>query len=137
MASAHDDALAIKAIRAGASAYVQREARTDAIVRTIRDASTGQIAMPSQLAARLLRVVGRNEELSEREEQVVRLVARGKANKLIARDLHIAESTVKSHVGSILNKLGLDSRTQLALYATRNGLVAQEHTESIGETDGE
>jgi DNA-binding NarL/FixJ family response regulator len=81
--------------------------------------------------ARLVRVVGRNEALSERESQVLRLVARGRANKQIARELDIAQSTVKSHVGSILGKLGLDSRTQLALYAARTGLVALEQTEAL------
>jgi DNA-binding NarL/FixJ family response regulator len=121
-----DDTPALEAIRAGASAYLAKEVRTDVMLRTIRGARAGQVAMPSQVIDRLFHVVGRNDALSERESQVLRLVARGKANKLIARELDIAQSTVKSHVGSILGKLGLESRTQLALYAARTGLVALE-----------
>jgi DNA-binding NarL/FixJ family response regulator len=121
-----EDAPAIEAIRAGASAYLPKEARTDLMLRTIRGASAGQVALPAYAVSRLVRVVGRNDALSERESEVLRLVARGKANKQIARELDIAQSTVKSHVGSILGKLGLESRTQLALYAARTGLVALE-----------
>jgi DNA-binding NarL/FixJ family response regulator len=64
------------------------------------------------------------EELSERELDVLRLVARGWSNKQIARDLTIAENTVKTHVSTILGKLGVQSRTQAALYAERIGLVS-------------
>lgn len=130
MTGVDDDAPAIESIRAGASAYLPKEARTDVLLRTIRGASAGQVALPSHAVSRLVRVVGRHEALSEREAQVLRLVARGRANKQIARDLDIAQSTVKSHVGSILGKLGLVSRTQLALYAARTGLVALEQTET-------
>jgi two-component system, NarL family, response regulator LiaR len=63
------------------------------------------------------------EQLSERETDVLRLVAVGKANKEIARELGIGEKTVKTHVSSILAKLGLMSRTQAALHAVRIGLV--------------
>jgi NarL family two-component system response regulator LiaR len=125
-----EDAPAIESIRAGASAYLPKEARTDLVLRTIRGASAGQVALPSYAISRLVRVVGRHEGLSERESEVLRLVARGKANKQIARELDIAQSTVKSHVGSILAKLGLESRTQLALYAARTGMVALESCES-------
>jgi DNA-binding NarL/FixJ family response regulator len=62
--------------------------------------------------------------LSERETDVLRLIALGKANKEIAADLTIGEKTVKTHVSSILNKLGVQSRTQAALYAAHNGLVS-------------
>jgi two-component system, NarL family, nitrate/nitrite response regulator NarL len=62
---------------------------------------------------------------------VLRLVGRGQASKQIARELGIAQSTVKSHVGSLLDKLGLGSRTQLALYAARTGLVALEEPEIV------
>jgi NarL family two-component system response regulator LiaR len=78
-------------------------------------------------AARLMREVvapERPELLSERELDVLRLLAHGRANKQIARDLSIAEKTVKSHVSSILGKLGVQSRTQAALYAGRVGLVS-------------
>jgi DNA-binding NarL/FixJ family response regulator len=124
MTGVDDDIPAIEALRAGASAYLAKETRTDVLLRAIRSAGAGQVALPSRAAARLVRVVGRHEALSEREADVMRLVAQGKANKQIARELNIAQSTVKSHVGSLLSKLGLLSRTQVALYAARTGFVA-------------
>ena len=82
-----------------------------------------------EAAARLMREVRAPEspeKLSEREVEVLRLVAQGMANKSIARDLGITERTVKAHVGSILAKLHLDSRTQAALYAGRIGLIPHD-----------
>ena len=73
----------------------------------------------------------RPDALSQRETEVLRLLAHGSANKQIARDLGIAEKTVKTHVSSILGKLGLRSRTQAALYAGRVGLVPLSE---LGET---
>jgi DNA-binding NarL/FixJ family response regulator len=124
MAGIDEDGPAFEAMRAGASAYLTKETRTDTLLRTIRGAGSGQVALSSQAAARLVRMVGRHDVISERESEVMRLVARGKANKQIARELNIAQSTVKSHIGSLLSKLGLLSRTQLALYAARTGLVS-------------
>jgi NarL family two-component system response regulator LiaR len=123
MTGAHDDGAAIESIRAGAAAYLPKDAKVDVLLRSIRSAGAGQVAMPAQAAARLVRVVGRPDALSERESEVLRLVAQGMANKQIARELGIAQSTVKSHVGSIFGKLGLLSRTQVALYAARTGMV--------------
>lgn len=130
MTGVDEDAAAIEAIRAGAAAYLLKDARVDVLLRTIRSAGSGQVALPMEAAARLVRVVGRGEALSEREAEVLRLVARGLANKQIARELGIAQSTVKSHVGSILSKLRLPTRTQMALYAARTGLVALERHEA-------
>jgi DNA-binding NarL/FixJ family response regulator len=129
VAEANDDALALESIRAGASAYLSRSMHTDVVVRTIRSVSAGHVMMPSNALSRLVRDRERHDVLSERESDVLRLVARGRANKQIARELGIAPSTVKSHVGSLLSKLGLSSRTQLALYAARTGLVALDHHE--------
>ena len=69
------------------------------------------------------------EELTERETEVLRLLAQGQANKQIARSLNIAEKTVKTHVSNILSKLGVQSRTQATLYAIRNGLVSPGSSE--------
>jgi NarL family two-component system response regulator LiaR len=66
------------------------------------------------------------EDLTERELDVVRLVAQGLSNQAIARDLVISEKTVKSHISNILGKLHLDDRTQLAIYAIKKGLVTPE-----------
>lgn len=127
MAGVDEDTSAIESIRAGASAYLLKETRTEALLRAIRGAGAGQIALPAQAAARMVQLDSRPDALSERETEVLRLVARGLANKQIAGQLGIAQSTVKSHVGRILEKLGLLTRTQVALYAARTGLVALEH----------
>src|SRR5207244_2739867 len=111
------DASAIEAIRAGAAAYLLKDARIDDLLRTIRGAAAGQVALPAQTAARILRLVGGPDTLSHRETEVLCLVARGLANKQVARELGITQSTVKTHVKGILSKLGLPSRTQAALYA--------------------
>ena len=124
MTGVDEDASAIEAIRAGAAAYLLKDARIDDLLRTIRGAGAGQVALPAQTVARMVRLVGGHDVLSQRETEVLRLVARGLANKHVARELGITESTVKTHVSGILSKLGLPSRTQLALYAARTGLVA-------------
>jgi two-component system, NarL family, response regulator LiaR len=138
MTGVHEDASAIEAIRAGAAAYLLKGARIDDLLRTIRGAGAGQVALPAQTVARMVRLVGGHEVLSQRETDVLYLVARGLANKQVARELGITESTVKTHVSGILSKLGLPSRTQIALYAARTGLVALDHLGSdtaLHETD--
>jgi len=122
-----EDASAIEAIRAGAAAYLLKDARIDDLLRTVRGAGTGQVVLPAQMAARMVRPVGGHDVLSHREAEIVHLVAHGLANKQVGRELGIMESTVKTHVSGILSKLGLASRTQLALYAARNGLAALDH----------
>ena len=131
----NDDVSAVESVRAGATAYLRREARIEDLLRAIRSAVAGQVVIPARAVARLLRSMGRHQALSERETEVLYLVARGLANKQVARDLGIAESTVKCHVSGILSKLGLPSRTQIALYAARTGLLALECTG--GEATGE
>ena len=127
MTGVEADAAAVEAIRAGAAAYLLKDTRIDVLLRAIRSAGAGQVTLPMDAAARLVRVAGRHEVLSERETEVLYLVARGLSNKQVARELGITESTVKTHVSGILAKLGLPSRTQAALYAARTGLVALDH----------
>jgi DNA-binding NarL/FixJ family response regulator len=122
-----EDASAFQAIRAGAAAYLLKDARIDDIVRTIRGAGAGQVALPARTAARMIGLGGGQALLSPRETEVLTLVARGLGNKQVARELVITEATVKTHMSGILSKLGLTSRTQLALYAARTGLVALDH----------
>ncbi len=91
----------------------------------LKAAAAGQVLLAPQAAARLMREVrtpDSPEPLSDRERDVLRLLAQGKANKEIARELTITEKTVKTHVSSILGKLGVASRTQAALYAMRIGM---------------
>jgi DNA-binding NarL/FixJ family response regulator len=114
------------AIRAGAIGYLLKNTEADELRRAIKSAAAGQVYLSPEAAARLVREVkipGNPESLTERETDVLRLVARGKANKEIARKLGIREQTVKTHVSNILGKLQLQSRTQAALYAVDRGLV--------------
>ena len=126
LTSVLEDASVVNAVKAGAIGYLLKNTESDALIRAIKAAAQGQVQLAPEAQARLMREVrapDSPEQLSERETDVLRLVALGKANKEIARELGIGEKTVKSHVSSILGKLGLASRTQAALHAARIGLV--------------
>lgn len=127
LTSVLEDASVVGAVKAGAIGYLLKDTQADELCRAIRAASAGQVQLSPQAAARLMREVrtpDNPESLTERETEVLRLLASGKANKEIALELHISETTVKTHVSSILAKLGVPSRTQAALYAVRIGLVS-------------
>jgi NarL family two-component system response regulator LiaR len=126
MTGTDEDVPAIESIRAGASAYLLDSAGNEMMLQAIRAASVGQVALPAHAAGRLARVADRLDALSRRESEVLRLVAHGMANRQIARELGISESTVKSHVYSIFGKLSMVSRIQAAMFATRIGLISQE-----------
>jgi DNA-binding NarL/FixJ family response regulator len=114
------------AIRAGAIGYLLKNTEADELRRAIKSAAAGQVYLSPEAAARLVREVkipGNPEALTERETDVLRLVAKGQANKQVARVLGIQEQTVKTHVSNILGKLQVQSRTQAALYAVDCGLV--------------
>ena len=122
-----EDARVVDAVRAGASGYLLKEAEADALCQAVKAVADRQVQLSSGAAARLLQEVRSPEgpvRLTEREIEVLRLLADGKANKEIARQLRIAEKASKVHVSNILAKLGMQSRTQAALYAAHNGLVA-------------
>lgn len=126
LTSVLEDASVVRAVRAGAIGYLLKDTQADELRRAIKAAAAGQVQLSPQAAARLMREVrapDSPEALTERETEVLRLLAQGRANKEIARDLHIGEQTVKTHVSSVLAKLGVHSRTQAALYAARIGLV--------------
>ncbi len=123
-----EDTAIIDAVRAGAIGYLLKDTEADELCRAIKAAAAGQVQLAPQAAARLVREVrapDSPEQLSPRELEVLRLIARGCSNREIAQDLVISEKTVKTHASSILSKLGLASRTQAALYAMRLGLVEQ------------
>ena len=129
LTSVLEDASVVEAVRAGAIGYLLKDTKAPQLREAIKAAARGQVQLSPKAAARLMREVAapdRPEALSERETEVLRLLARGRANKEIARDLSIAEKTVKTHVSSILGKLGVQSRTQAALYAGRIGLLPLE-----------
>jgi DNA-binding NarL/FixJ family response regulator len=120
-----DDAV-VGAVRAGAIGYLLKEAEPEELRRAIKAAAAGQVQLAPKAAARLMREVrapDARDALSVREADVLRLLAGGKTNKEIAAALVIGEQTVKTHVSSILMKLGLRSRTQAALYAAQIGLA--------------
>jgi DNA-binding NarL/FixJ family response regulator len=123
-----EDMPAVESIRAGAIAYLRTDSRIENVLRSIRVAGADQVMLPAQTAGRLARGMARHGALTERETEVLCLVARGLANKQVARELGVALSTVKHHVSAIIGKLGLSSRTQVALYAVRAGLVALERS---------
>jgi DNA-binding NarL/FixJ family response regulator len=128
LTSVLEDAAVVGAIKAGAIGYLLKDTQSDELRRAIKAAAEGQVQLSPQAAARLMREVRTPEvappdALTERENDVLKLLAQGKANKEIARDLIIGEKTVKTHVSNILLKLGVQSRTQAALYAAQNGLA--------------
>lgn len=130
LTSVLDDGTVIGAVKAGAIGYLLKDTESDELIRAIKAAAAGQVQLSPQAAARLVREVRVPDvpatTLTERETEVLRLIAGGKANKEIAMALGIAEKTVKTHVSSILGKLGLQSRTQAALYAAQNDIVSLE-----------
>jgi len=126
------------AIRAGAIGYLLKNTEADELRRAIKSAAAGQVYLSPEAAARLVREVkipGSPEALTERETTVLRLIAKGQANKQVARQLGIREQTVKTHVSNILGKLQLQSRTQAALYAVERGLVSASDL-GRGSVDG-
>ena len=132
LTSVLEDNSVLEAVRAGAIGYLLKTTRLDELKRAIHAAANGQVQLSPQAAAMLVREVRTpdpTEGLTDREGEILEQVARGRTNKEIARELVIAEKTVKTHVSSILAKLGLHSRTQAALYAIRTGLVTTDQLE--------
>jgi DNA-binding NarL/FixJ family response regulator len=123
-----DDRL-FAALRGGAVGFLLKDTEPAELVRAIRAADAGQSPLSPAVAARVidqLAQAGRPraiEALTPREREVLRLIAEGLSNKRIARELGVAEKTVKTHVGHVLAKLELTDRTQAALYAVREGLA--------------
>jgi DNA-binding NarL/FixJ family response regulator len=123
-----DDAV-IGAVKAGAIGYLLKDAEPEELRAAIKAAAAGQVHLTPRAAARLMREVrapDNPQSLTEREIDVLRLLAGGKANKEIAAALTIGEQTVKTHVSNILMKLGVQSRTQAALHAAQIGLAPLE-----------
>lgn len=125
------------ALQAGAAGYLLKDAEADDVAAAIRAAQRGEVHLDPAVAKRLMQSLRSPkpqemvEPLTEREREVLVLVAQGRTNKEIGRYLGISERTARTHVSNILGKLGLASRTQAALYAVREGLVpAQERSHS-------
>lgn len=126
LTSVLEDRSVVRAVRAGAIGYLLKDTEADDLCRAIKAAAAGKVQLSAEAAERLMREVAapaNPDPLSEREIAVLKLLARGATNKEIALGLTIQETTVKSHVSSILGKLGVPSRTHAALYAARIGLA--------------
>ncbi|WP_309055414.1 response regulator transcription factor [Streptomyces sp.] len=119
----------VPALRAGASGYVYKDVDPDALAGAIRSVHAGHVLLQPEVADALLAQddpqggTGRGSTLTEREREVLGLIADGRSNREIARALVLSEKTVKTHVSNILMKLDLADRTQAALWAVRHGLT--------------
>jgi NarL family two-component system response regulator LiaR len=136
LTSYHQDEHIFPAIRAGALSYLLKDIDPEGLADAVRKAAVGEAVLHPQVAARVVQELhgARQEifnpftELSEREIEVLKLVADGMSNSDIAEQLIISEKTVKSHVSNILSKLHLADRTQAAVYAWREGIVRREQS---------
>ena len=115
----------LRALDAGAVGYVLKDAEPDELARAVRAAAQGEAPLDPKAASALLSVrtqPSAAEALSEREREVLAMVAEGLPNKLIARELSISEKTVKAHLTSIFRRIDVTDRTQAALWAQRHGI---------------
>jgi two-component system nitrate/nitrite response regulator NarL len=122
----------MSAVRAGADGYLLKDAEPEQLLERIREAAegrtvfteciSGQVAAALHDEARRARGVPERPDLTSREMAVLRCVASGASNKLIGRELNIAEGTVKVHIKRLMKKLGFRSRVEAAIWATRHGL---------------
>ena len=134
LTSHHDDEHIFLAIRAGALSYLLKDIDPDALAEAIKRAHAGEAALNPRVASRMIKEVqGVRDakvnpftELTDREMEVLQLVAGGNSNKEIAELLVISERTVKSHVSNLLGKLHLADRTQAAVFAWREGIVRRD-----------
>lgn len=112
-----------RGLQAGAKGYLLKETEPDELLNAIRTVHRGQQYIPPDVGAKLAQRLS-NPELSERELEVLRLLAQGMSNADIATALGIGEGTVKSHVNRILNKLDVNDRTQAVIVAVKRGIVS-------------
>lgn len=133
LTSYHEDEYIFPALRAGALSYVLKDLGPDELADTIRKAARGESVLHPRVAARVVQELRGNRrdtpnlftDLSDRELEVLRLIADGLSNAEIANKLIISEKTVKGHVSNILSKLHMLDRTQAAVFAWQQGLVGR------------
>lgn len=114
-----------RALKSGAKAYLLKGMTSEELITTIREVAAGKSHIPAAIAERLAERMG-TEDLTPREADVLEQIVHGKSNKEIATELDISEATVKTHINSLLSKLGVTDRTQAATAAIRRGLVPFE-----------
>jgi len=123
----------LSAIKAGALGYFLKDGDPQSLVKAIRQVHRGEPALPPNIARKMMLALSQPqtphppiETLTDREKEVLRLVAKGHSNQRIADQLTITEVTVRTHVSHILKKLNLSNRVQATLYALREGLISLE-----------
>jgi NarL family two-component system response regulator LiaR len=134
LTSFQDDAFIFPALRAGALSYILKDVQADDLADTVRKATRGESVLHPRVAARVVQEIrgGPKEtpnvftDLSDRELEVLRLIAQGRSNAAIAQTLCITEQTVKGHVSNILGKLHLADRTQAAVFAWQQGAIPRD-----------
>jgi DNA-binding NarL/FixJ family response regulator len=114
-----------RALKGGAKAYLLKGMTSEELITTIREVHAGRSHIPAAIAERLAERMG-TEDLTPRESQVLEQIVAGKSNKDIATELTITEATVKTHINTLLGKLGVEDRTQAATAAIRRGIVPFE-----------
>lgn len=128
-----DDARVVAALRAGAISYVRKDAEPEILLAAVRAAARGQSMLDPAVAGTVLQELVNGTEirhdLTERELEVLRLLAHGRTNRQIAEELVLGEETVKTHVGNILAKLHLAHRTQAVVHAFKQGLISLDEIE--------
>jgi DNA-binding NarL/FixJ family response regulator len=139
LTASEDENDLFEAIRAGAEGYVLKDVRVEELVRMLAGIFRGEAPISGVMAAKMLNEFARRMqspharpdplELTEREQEVLALVAQGAANAEIAQQLHISENTVKKHLRSILDKLHLENRVQAAIHALREDLISSTRLE--------
>ena len=128
------------AIQAGALGYLSKSARKEDFIATIQRVHAGVPSLPPEITRQLLGqfrnppTANQTEELTPREEEILRLVARGLSNQQIGSRIHISEATVRTHVSHILAKLELSNRVEAALWALRQGLIHLDETEALADS---
>jgi NarL family two-component system response regulator LiaR len=136
LTSYHEDVHIFPALKAGAISYILKDMKMEKLVEALRRAVQGEVTLHPRVAARVLQNIRGEDsgdqplftELTDRELDVLKLIANGLTNSQIAEKLVISENTVKGHVSNILSKLHLADRTQVAVYAWQQGIVQRSNT---------
>lgn len=138
LTSSEADEHLFEAVSNGAAGYLLKSLDADELFELISGVIHGEAAITKSMASKLMRKMVKrsnekiplHEELTERESMVLRLIAKGATNSEIGEELHISVNTVKSHLKSILSKLQLENRTQVAAYAVQTGLVSESRSQN-------
>jgi len=135
LTAAEDDRDVVRAMRLGARAVVLKQSATELLVKSIRKVQGGEIWLDNRMTAEVMKTFSKSADggprrekplLSDREKEIVQLVAQGYRNKEIGERLFISEQTVKNHLHNIFDKLGVSDRLELALYAIHHRLIEPE-----------